>query len=123
MSTRPASAPVVVAGPEDRRRQEVSLRAEEVAAVEVVRSPVPDQVVEEVAAAQAAVQVEAEAEAEVEVEVVVLACEPPQVPSGGLPIMRLAAPAQPSQKPWPAPGPSHRRPGRALAAGLGWSSQ
>jgi hypothetical protein len=61
--------------------------------------------------------------AEAEVEVEVLACEPPQVPSGGLPIMRLAAPAQPSQKPWPAPGPSHRRPGRALAAGLGWSSQ
>jgi len=49
MSTRPALAPVVVAAAVvvDRRRQEVSLRAEEAAAVEVevVWPAVPDQVV------------------------------------------------------------------------------
>ena len=62
-------------------------------------------------------------EAAEEEEEVVLACEPPQVPSGGLPIMLLAAPAQPSQTPWPASGPSRRRPDRALAAGLGSPSR
>ena len=71
MSTPPALAPVAAAVVVDRRRQEVSLRAEEVAAVEVevVWPAVPDQVVVVVVgAAAAAVQAEVEVEVEVEVE-------------------------------------------------------
>src|SRR5262245_43178247 len=63
ISQPPALAAVVA---EDRRRQEVSLQAEEVVEAEVVRPAVPDQVVAGVAAVQAAVQAEVQVEAEAE---------------------------------------------------------
>jgi hypothetical protein len=55
ISQLPALAAVMVAVVVDRRRQEASLQAEEVAEAEVVRPAVPDQVVGGVAAVQAAV--------------------------------------------------------------------
>jgi hypothetical protein len=65
ISIPPTLAAVAVAVG-DRRRQEASLQAEEVAEAGAVRSAVPDQVVGGVAAVQAAVEVEAGAEAEAE---------------------------------------------------------
>jgi hypothetical protein len=55
MSTPPALAKAVVVAVVHRRRQEASLRAEEVAQAEVVRPALPDQLVGGVAALQAAV--------------------------------------------------------------------
>ena len=87
MSTRPALAPVVVAAAlvVDRRRQEVSLRAEEAAAVEVevVWPAVPDQVVVVVVAAEAALEA-AGVEAGVEAEL-----------SPGLPLLAELSPGHP----------------------------
>jgi hypothetical protein len=89
ISTPPALAAVV--GAEDRRRQEVSLQAEEVEA-QAVQPAVPDQVVVGVVAFQAAVQAEAavEAEAEAEAEFSPVDLPAPQLPNLPNPLSLVA---------------------------------
>ena len=87
ISTPPALA--VVVGAEDRRRQEVSLQAEEVEA-QAVQPAVPDQVVGGVAAVWAAVQAEAAVEVEAEAEFSPEDLLAPQLPNLPSPLSLVA---------------------------------